>query len=85
MLGVRSQEFRIRLTPRETEVARLVAQALANKEIAAELGLSPQTVKNHLNNIFGKLGLHDRVSLALYVVKWEAVAEERVPIAERVQ
>ena len=56
------------LTPRELEVLRLVAQGIGNKEIAAELGISRNTVKYHLASVLTKLGVHTRteaVSLAL--------------------
>ncbi len=56
------------LTPREQEIAALVAQGLMNKEIAARLFISDQTVKNHLHNIFEKLGVSDRLELALYFI-----------------
>jgi DNA-binding NarL/FixJ family response regulator len=48
------------LSPREREVALLVARGLANKEIARELGLSHGTVKLHVHNIFIKLGARKR-------------------------
>jgi DNA-binding NarL/FixJ family response regulator len=48
------------LTPREIEVLRLVAGGNANKEIAARLSLTDETVKAHIRNILGKLGAHDR-------------------------
>ena len=51
------------LTPREEEIAQLVAQALSNKEVARELGLSESTVKHHVHSIFGKLGLATRGQL----------------------
>jgi DNA-binding NarL/FixJ family response regulator len=51
------------LTPREREVALLVARGLKNREVALELGLSDGTVKVHLLNIFRKLGAKSRYEL----------------------
>jgi DNA-binding CsgD family transcriptional regulator len=48
------------LAPRELEVLRFVAQGLANKEIAAQLGISPHTVKYHLASVLAKLGVSTR-------------------------
>ena len=48
------------LTPREVDVLRLIAGGNANKEIAALLSLSEETVKSHIRNILGKLGANDR-------------------------
>lgn len=56
-----------KLTQRELEVALQVAEAKCNKEIARALGMSPQTVKNHLHNIFTKLQIGDRLTLARLV------------------
>ncbi len=53
------------LSDRELEVVRLVAQGASNKEIAAALFLAEGTVKNHLTNILGKLGVADRTQAAL--------------------
>ncbi len=52
-----------RLTPRERDVLHHLSRGLSNKEIARELGLSPDTVKDHLASLFGKLEVGDRVSL----------------------
>ena len=52
------------LTPREMDVARLVAQGLHNLEIADELVLSINTVDTHLTHIYRKLGVHSRIELA---------------------
>jgi DNA-binding CsgD family transcriptional regulator len=54
------------LTPRETEIARLVFQGLSNKEICVRLGISHGTVKNHVFSIFRKLGVQSRFELTKY-------------------
>ncbi|HVN85132.1 MAG TPA: response regulator transcription factor [Candidatus Binatia bacterium] len=54
------------LSPREEEVVRYVALGLRNAEVAAKLSITEQTVKAHLNAIFRKLGIRDRVQLALF-------------------
>ena len=56
------------LSPREKEIVHLVAQGFRNREIAEKLFISEQTVKNHLHNIFDKLGVSDRLELALYAI-----------------
>lgn len=53
------------LTPRETEIARLIAQGLSNKEIAAALFLSEGTVRNHISAILDKTGLQHRTQIAV--------------------
>jgi DNA-binding NarL/FixJ family response regulator len=56
------------LTQQEKKVLGLVAKAHSNKEIAAELRISPSTVKRHLENILRKLQLKNRVAVAVYAV-----------------
>jgi len=55
------------LSEREAQVARLVASAASNKEIARQLNISERTVKAHLTSIFEKLGLRDRLQLSLRI------------------
>lgn len=57
------------LTKREEELVRLVAEGLANREIAHQLNLTEHTVRNYLFRIFNKLGTSNRLELALYVIK----------------
>ena len=56
------------LTPREEQVVALVAEGLANRQIARELNLSEHTIKKYLFRIFEKLGISTRVELVLYAV-----------------
>jgi DNA-binding NarL/FixJ family response regulator len=56
------------LSEREREIVQLVAQGFRNREIGEKLFISEQTVKNHLHNIFDKLGVSDRLELALYAL-----------------
>jgi two-component system nitrate/nitrite response regulator NarL len=55
-----------RLTPRERDVVRLVAEGMRNQEIALQLNLTEHTVRNYLIRIFDKLGISSRVELVLY-------------------
>ena len=56
------------LSDREKEVVQLVVQGFHNREIGEKLFICEQTVKNHLHNIFDKLGISDRLELALYAI-----------------
>jgi NarL family two-component system response regulator LiaR len=62
-------ERRDLLTARELEVLALIARGRANKAIAFDLGVAEKTVKTHVGNILGKLGLSDRTQAALYAVR----------------
>jgi len=66
-LGNRDRD-RSPLSQREREIVVLVAQGFKNKEMAEKMFISEQTVKNHLHNIFDKLGVSDRLELALYAI-----------------
>ncbi len=57
------------LTTRELEVLKLVAQGMSNKEIASELYISENTVKNHVRNILEKLHLHSRMEAVMFAVR----------------
>jgi DNA-binding NarL/FixJ family response regulator len=59
----------LRLTKRELEVLRLVATGMNNREIARQLSISENTVKNHMRNIMEKLQLHSRMEAVMYAVR----------------
>lgn len=64
------------LSSRERQVVELVSQGFKNREIAQRMFISEQTVKNHLHNIFDKLGVSDRLELALYAIHKNMQATE---------
>jgi DNA-binding NarL/FixJ family response regulator len=57
------------LSPREMEILQQIAQGKSNKEIAYELGISRQTVKNHMTSILRKLAVNDRTQAAIYALR----------------
>jgi DNA-binding NarL/FixJ family response regulator len=59
----------LRLTDRELEVLRMVAKGLNNREVAKELFISENTVKNHVRNILEKLQLHSRMEAVMYAMR----------------
>ena len=65
------------MTSRQMEVARLIRDDLSNKEIAAQLGISDQTVKNHITLMLRSLRVASRVGIALWVDRLER-EQERV-------
>ncbi|MGC2374060.1 MAG: response regulator transcription factor [Solirubrobacteraceae bacterium] len=64
-----SEEPRSPLTPRETEVIKLVAESYTNQQIAEALTISEKTVERHRANILEKLGMRDRVELTRYAIR----------------
>ncbi len=64
----KSPRERAQLSQREREIIVLIAQGYKNKEIAEKMFITEQTVKNHLHNVFDKLGVSDRLELALYAI-----------------
>jgi DNA-binding NarL/FixJ family response regulator len=64
-----AEGMRTELTERELEVLRLIANGRDNSQIAAELHISPKTVKNHISNILMKLQIENRIQAAVYAVR----------------
>jgi DNA-binding NarL/FixJ family response regulator len=71
-------QFLAPLSPREMEILELVIEGMSNREIAYTLGISHQTVKNHMTSILGKLGVEDRTQAAVYALRhgWVPLREE---------
>ena len=66
--GEKMPRERAQLSQREREIIVLIAQGYKNKEIAEKMFITEQTVKNHLHNVFDKVGVSDRLELALYAI-----------------
>jgi DNA-binding NarL/FixJ family response regulator len=64
------------LTPRESEVLRLVAEGLSNRDIGLALNLSERTARTHVSALLGKLGVSSRTQAAILVMRFDADAEE---------
>jgi len=76
-LAVRSDRRLALLTPREREIAWLIAAGASNRDIATRLLVSEGTVKAHLTAIFRKLGFSDRLQLGLFLARPSLVTESR--------
>ena len=64
-----ADEMFLPLSPREMEILQLIARGMSNKEIARELRISRQTVKNHMTSILRKLAVNDRTQAAVYALR----------------
>jgi DNA-binding NarL/FixJ family response regulator len=67
--AAREDDSKVDLTTREVGIVRLLGAGKANKEIAGELAISERTVRTHVSNILGKLGLSSRTQVALWAVR----------------
>jgi DNA-binding NarL/FixJ family response regulator len=72
MVGARVRD---RLTPKELRIVALIVQGYKNKDIATELGTTEQVVKNYLRNVYDKIGVSDRLELALFTIHHRILAE----------
>jgi DNA-binding NarL/FixJ family response regulator len=70
-----------RLTPKELEIMTCVTQGKRNKEIAYQLGTSEQVIKNYLRKIYDKLGVSDRLELALYCLHHQILKQQALTVA----
>jgi DNA-binding NarL/FixJ family response regulator len=82
--GDELQEGLVPLSPREMEIVRYITRGLSNKMIAHRLGISHQTVKNHMTSILRKLDVEDRTQAAIYAIRhgWVRLQDIQSP-AER--
>jgi DNA-binding NarL/FixJ family response regulator len=74
--GARSK---VQLTPKESLIVCCVTQGMKNKEIALRVGTTEQVVKNYLRKVYDKLGVADRLELALYCLNHHVVDNTKVP------
>jgi len=69
----RNSSYRFKLSEREFEVLAMIVEGMSNPEIASYLYLSTNTIKSHVNGIFNKLGVSDRVQAAVFAVRNQLV------------
>ena len=65
-----------RLTPRETEILQLMARGLSTEEISGQLGVSPYTLRTHVQNILTKLGVHSKLEALAFAIRHGKVAAQ---------
>jgi DNA-binding CsgD family transcriptional regulator len=70
---------KVQLTPKETLIVSCVTQGMKNKEIAIRVGTTEQVVKNYLRKVYDKLGVADRLELALYCLSHHVVDGVKPP------
>lgn len=70
---------KVQLTPKESLIVSCVTQGMKNKEIALRVGTTEQVVKNYLRKVYDKLGVADRLELALYCLNHHVVDHTKVP------
>lgn len=66
------------LSARELDVLKLIAKGFSNDEIARTLFISPHTVKNHVSNIYRKMGMDDRTQVAIIALRLGLVPLEKI-------
>lgn len=71
---------RDRLTQKELKIVALIVQGYKNKEIATRLGTTEQVIKNYLRNVYDKIGVSDRLELALFTIHHRILAEAAAAI-----
>jgi DNA-binding NarL/FixJ family response regulator len=76
---------RDRLTPKELKIVALIVQGFKNKEIAGMLGTTEQVIKNYLRNVYDKIGVSDRLELALFTIHHRILAEAAAASAANMQ
>ncbi len=72
LVGARVRD---RLTAKELKIVALIVQGYKNKEIASQLGTTEQVIKNYLRNVYDKIGVSDRLELALFTIHHRILAE----------
>jgi DNA-binding NarL/FixJ family response regulator len=72
LVGARVRD---RLTAKELKIVALIVQGYKNKEIAVQLGTTEQVIKNYLRNVYDKIGVSDRLELALFTIHHRILAE----------
>ena len=70
---------KVQLTPKESMIVACVTQGMKNKEIAVRVGTTEQVVKNYLRKVYDKLGVADRLELALYCLNHRVVDHVKTP------
>ncbi len=76
--GAEAQPIFAPLSPREVEILDNIAQGMTNKQVAYALGISEQTVKNHMSSILRKLSVNDRTQAVVYAMRqgWIKIPED---------